>query len=124
VAAIAILSSLLTLAGLRLPQLAPLWAMGLTRRRLAGMELLRLLVLAALTWVLAVPLGLALAWVLLAVVNVEAFGWRLPMHVFPADWLRLGALAVLAAGLAALFPALRLARIAPTRLLKVFADER
>ena len=34
---------------------------------------------------LALPLGLALAWVLLAVVNVEAFGWRLPMQVFPGD---------------------------------------
>ena len=40
--------------------------------------------LAALTAVAALPLGLALAWVLLAVVNVAAFGWRLPMQVFPA----------------------------------------
>ena len=57
-----------------------------------------------LTLVAALPLGLALAWVLLAVINVAAFGWRLPMHVFPADWLRLGALAVLAAVLAGADP--------------------
>ena len=73
---------------------------------------------------LAIPVGLGLAWLLLAVVNVEAFGWRLPLHVFPWEWLRLGLLALLAAGLAALIPALRLVRLPPAELLKVFASER
>ncbi len=124
VAGLAIFASLLTLSGMRLPQVAPLWAMGLTRRRLAALDLLRTLVLAALTFVLALPLGLALAWVLLAVINVQAFGWRLPLHVFPADWLHLGGLAVVAAGLASAVPALRLARLAPADLVKVFSNER
>ncbi|MGR3527443.1 MAG: FtsX-like permease family protein [Paracoccaceae bacterium] len=105
VAGFAILMSLLTLAAMRLPQLAPVWALGLTRRRLAGLDLVRAIVLAALTGALALPLGLALAWALLAVVNVEAFGWRLPMYLFPLDYLRLGALALVAAALAALWPA-------------------
>jgi putative ABC transport system permease protein len=124
VAGFALLTSLLTLANLRLPQLAPVWALGLTRARLARFELIRSLILAALTFVLALPVGLILAWVLLAIVNVEAFGWRLPMTLFPVDWLRLFALAMLAAALAAALPALRLARISPTTLLKVFAHER
>ena len=124
VAGLAMFASLMTLSSMRLPQLAPVWAMGLTRRRLAGLELARSLLLAVLTGIAALPLGLGLAWVLLAVVNVEAFGWRLPMRVFPGDWLRLGALALLAAGGAALVPVLRLARTAPGDLLKVFADER
>ena len=124
VAGLALLTSLLTLAGLRLPQLAPLWAMGLSRRTLALAELGRSLVLTALTFLFAIPVGLMLAWVLLAVVNVEAFGWRLPMQVFPADWGRLLVLSLLAAGLAAAIPALRLARMAPARLVQVFAQER
>src|SRR5262249_25141954 len=41
VAGIALLTSLLTLANSRLPQLAPLWAIGVTRRRLAAIELLK-----------------------------------------------------------------------------------
>ncbi|MEE4346443.1 MAG: FtsX-like permease family protein, partial [Paracoccaceae bacterium] len=41
VAGFAILMSLLTLAAMRLPQLAPVWALGLTRRRLAGLDLIR-----------------------------------------------------------------------------------
>ncbi len=124
VAALAMFASLITLADIRLPQLAPVWAMGLTQRRLAMLDFLRTLLLAILTAVAALPLGLALAWVLLAVVNVEAFGWRLPMQIFPADWLRLAIAALAAAGLAALLPSLRLARRAPTDLLRVFANER
>jgi putative ABC transport system permease protein len=124
VAGFAMLMSLLTLATMRLPQLAPVWALGLTRRRLALLDLLRAVVLAALTGALALPLGLALAWALLAVVNVEAFGWRLPMYLFPLEYLRLGALALLAAALAALWPAWRLSRMPPVQLLGVFRNER
>ncbi len=124
VAGFALMTSFLTLSDMRLPQLAPVWALGLTRRRLAWLELWRSLALAGFTMVLAVPVGLILAWVLLNVVNVMAFGWRLPMYLFPGEWLRLGGLAALAAALAGALPARRLARVAPARLLKVFADER
>ncbi|MDK3072598.1 FtsX-like permease family protein [Sedimentitalea sp. JM2-8] len=124
VASFAILTSLLTLWTMRLPQLAPLWALGLTRRKLARLELLRSVVLAGVTGLLALPLGLALAWVLLAVINVESFGWRLPMHLFPLDWLRLWLLALCAGAIAAALPARRLNRMPPSALLKVFADER
>ncbi|TCO74191.1 ABC transporter permease [Rhodovulum euryhalinum] len=124
VAGFAMFTSLLTLSSMRLPQLAPVWALGLTRAALARLELIRAMLLAALTMMLAVPVGLILAWVLLAVVNVAAFGWRLPMHVFPADWLWLAVLALAAGGLAAAWPAWRLARIEPATLVKVFADER
>ena len=61
---------------------------------------------------------------LLAVINVEAFGWRLPMHLFPAQWATLGALSLVAAGLASLWPARRLATMPPSTLLRVFASER
>lgn len=124
VAALAIFISLLTLATMRLPQLAPVWALGLTRRHLAGLELLRALCLASLTVLVSVPVGLLLAWVLLAVVNVEAFGWRLPMYVFPVDYTRLALLTLLAAFAAALWPAMRLARTDAQSLLRVFTNER
>lgn len=124
VAGFAMLMSLLTLADMRLPMLAPVWALGMARRRLAVLDLFRATVLAALTGVLGLPLGLALAWALLAVVNVEAFGWRLPMYLFWMDYLRLGGLALLAAALAAAWPAWRLSGMAPARLLGVFRHER
>ncbi|MGB0497230.1 MAG: FtsX-like permease family protein [Rubricella sp.] len=124
VAAVAILTSLVTLASMRLPQLAPVWALGMTRAALGRLEMWRTVALAAMTVLLALPVGLVLAWVLLAVVNVEAFGWRLPMRLFPLDWLSLFALALLAAALAAWWPMRRIARMEPATLVKVFSDER
>jgi putative ABC transport system permease protein len=124
VSGIALFASLLTLSDLRLTQLAPVWALGVTRRRLAELEIGKLLALAALTAVLAVPLGLVLAWCLVAIVNVQAFGWRLPFHVFPGQWVSILALALATAFLAAVIPVLRLNRTAPQDLMKVFANER
>ncbi len=124
VAAFAILMSLLTLAAMRLPQMAPVWAMGTTQRRLALLEVLRIVLLAAITAAMALPLGLILAWVLLAIVNVKAFGWRLPMYLFPAEYIRLLLFALGAALLAGLWPAWRLARMQPAALLRIFANER
>ena len=118
------LTGLLTLASMRLPQLAPVWAAGLSRARLARLELARTLVLAAATALYAVPVGLGLAWMLLAVVNVEAFGWRLPMRVAPDLIARMGVAALVTALAAGALPALRLARVTPAQLLRVFVDER
>ncbi|MEM7520859.1 MAG: FtsX-like permease family protein [Pseudomonadota bacterium] len=122
VAGFAILMSLLTLADLRIPQLAPVWAIGLTRRRLGLLELLRAVALASLVFLFALPVGIALAWVLLAIVNVAAFGWKLPMFLFPSEYGMLGGYALLAAFLAALWPVSRLVRTPPSRLLKVFSN--
>ncbi|HLP70051.1 MAG TPA: ABC transporter permease, partial [Rhizobium sp.] len=124
VAGVAMFASLTTLSGIRLAQIAPVWAMGLTRKRLVLLELLRTMLLSAFTLVAALPTGIALAWVLLSVVNVAAFGWRLPMHLFPLDWLRLALFAGLAALVSVALPLRRLARVTPADLLKVFANER
>jgi len=124
VAGFALFMSLLTLSEMRLPQLAPLWAAGVTRRELAGLEMLKTLAMALFTALLAIPLGLAVAWCLVAVVNVQAFGWRLPFHLFPGQWAALVALALVTAFLAALWPVNTLRRISPVRLVRVFTDER
>ena len=124
VAGFAMFASLLTLSGRRLPQLAPVWAMGMRRRDLALLEVVRTLLLWSATFVAAIPLGLVLAWVLLSIINVEAFGWKLPMHVFPLDWLWLGLVALGAALLSVLLPVKRLATVHPADLLRIFANER
>jgi putative ABC transport system permease protein len=124
VAGIALLTSLLTLSNSRLPQLAPLWAIGITRRQLAALELLKTMSMALITTLLALPLGLLVAWCLIAIVNVKAFGWRLPFHVFPLQLLELLGVAMLAALLAALLPVLKLARMQPAALIQIFANER
>ncbi len=124
VAGIALLTSLLTLANSRLPQLAPLWAIGITRRRLAAIELTKTLSVALITALLALPLGLMVAWCLIAIVNVKAFGWRLPFDVFPLQLVKLLGVAMAASLLASLLPVARLARMQPANLVKIFANER
>ena len=124
VAGVALLTSLLTLSNSRLPQLAPLWAIGITRRRLAAIELLKTMSVALVTALFALPLGLLVAWCLLAIVNVKAFGWRLPFHVFPSQLLWLLGVAMAAALCASALPVARLARMQPASLIRIFANER
>ncbi len=123
VAGVALFISLLTQSQSRLGQLAPLWAMGVTRRQLMLLNLGQTWLLALLTLLLAVPLGWVLAWCLNTVINVQAFGWRLPMRVFPWQLAQLLGLAMLATLLASAWPLFSLYRTQPADLLRSFAHE-
>ena len=123
VAGVALFISLLTQSESRLGQLAPLWALGVTRRQLMLLNLGQTWLLAVLTLLLALPLGIALAWCLNAVINVQAFGWRLPLRIFPLQLLQLMTLALLATLLASAWPLLKLYRSQPADLLRTFAHE-
>ena len=124
VAGLALFIALLGQAQRRLGQLAPLWALGIERPRLILLSLGQLLGLALLTLALAIPLGILLAWCLVAVVNVQAFGWRLPLQIFPGQLLALAGIALLATLLAAAWPLLRLRRSQPLDLLRELGNER
>ena len=123
VAGVALFISLLTQSQSRLGQLAPLWALGVTRRQLMLLNLGQTWLLAVLTLVLALPLGIALAWCLDEVINVQAFGWRLPLRVFPWQLMQLMGLALLATLLASAWPLYSLYRTQPADLLRTFAHE-
>ena len=123
VAGVALFINLLTLGQTRLGQLAPLWALGVQRRQLVWLSLGQTLMLSSFTVLLAIPLGVFLAWCLVAVVNVQAFGWRLPLYVFPAQLLQLAVLGLLTSLLASAWPLWQLARRQPRELLRPFADE-
>ena len=68
---------------------------GLSRRQ-ASAQLVRLSVsLTGAIALLALPLGVWLTWVLVHRINPIAFGWSLPMAVYPGFWLELGVLSML-----------------------------
>ncbi|MBL3823885.1 MULTISPECIES: FtsX-like permease family protein [unclassified Marinobacter] len=68
---------------------------GLSRRQ-ASAQLIRLSVsLTGAVTLLALPLGVWLTWVLVHRINPIAFGWSLPMAVYPRFWLELGVLSLL-----------------------------
>ncbi|MFW6191140.1 MAG: FtsX-like permease family protein, partial [Thiohalospira sp.] len=118
VAFMGILSALLAWQLERGRELGLLRAVGLDpgqARRLVATET-GLLGLAA--GLLALPLGIALAGVLVHVINRRAFGWTMELTL-PPDVLVEGlVLAVVAALLAGIVPARRAARLAPARLVR------
>lgn len=117
VAALALLATLLAQARERRRRLAALWAIGVPLRQLLRVQLSQLAGAALFTGLLAIPLGIAITACLVWGINVAAFGWRLPLHIFPAEIsLTLGT-AVLVALLAAGLPMLKLWRTPPRTLL-------
>tara|TARA_R110000851_G_scaffold83388_1_gene182176 strand:- start:2035 stop:4476 length:2442 start_codon:yes stop_codon:yes gene_type:complete len=123
VAALALLASLLTQARSRRQQLAPLWALGVPRAQLAQLNLAQLSGAALATGLLAIPLGIAITWGLVAIINVAAFGWRLPLYLFPGEMAVTLATAVGVALLAAALPTLRFWRSSPRALLAEEANQ-
>jgi putative ABC transport system permease protein len=119
VAAIGLACALLATEGSRSRDLAQLRALGVGSRALAAAGAGQVLALTALTAALAVPLGVLLAWQLVNVVNVAAFGWSFPLRLFPGEYLRLGALCMLAGLLAAAWPNWRQARTPCARWLQL-----
>lgn len=123
VAALALLASLLAQARSRRQQLAPLWALGVSRAQLAQLNLAQLGGTALVTGLLAVPLGIAITWGLVAIINVAAFGWRLPLYLFPLEMAVTLATAIAVALLAAALPTLRFWRASPRALLAEEANQ-
>ncbi|RUR27396.1 ABC transporter permease [Vreelandella andesensis] len=117
VAALALLATLLAQAQQRQRQLATLWALGVPRATLALLPLIQLGGLALITGLLAIPLGITITWLLVAVINVAAFGWRLPLQLFPLDIAVMLLTAFSVALFAAALPTLQLWRTSPRALL-------
>ena len=72
----------------------------------------------AMAGLLAMPTGLALALILTYVINRRSFGWTLQFQVNPALFGQALALAVVAALLAGVYPALRLGRMLAAEALR------
>jgi putative ABC transport system permease protein len=111
VAFVGVLGALTALGLERSRELAVLRAQGLTRGEVWGLLATQSGLMGLIAGLLALPVGLALAYVLVRVVNQRSFGWTLPLEVSPAVLLQAVLLAVAAAGLAALYPAWRIARM-------------
>jgi putative ABC transport system permease protein len=111
VAAIGILGALLAMLLERRREFATLRALALTRGQIGRLLMLESLLLAILAWLLALGLGNSLAWILLRVINVRAFGWSLPWASTADVWLVNLGFSILAAMLATLYPIARSRRV-------------
>jgi putative ABC transport system permease protein len=111
VAFIGVLSALFLLQIEKQREVGVLRAIGLSAGQLRRMVLLETGLMGLVAGLLALPTGLALALILIHVINKRSFGWTLQLSVDP--WaLAQGLLVALAAALlAGVYPALRLSRM-------------
>ena len=117
VAAVGLFGALSALALDRRARFGMLRTLGVGRAAPARQALAEAALLACAAALLALPLGVAVAWILVEFVNVRAFGWSLDF-AFPPGLFVQAVLVALAAGLgAAVVPAWRLWRARPAELL-------
>ena len=118
VAFIGVLSALMALQLERGKEYAVLRALGLTRGQIARLIGVESLLMGGVAATLAIPTGLLMAWVLIESVQRRAFGWTMPFSVDAGLLLQTLATGMLAAGLAAVYPAWRSAQRHPAPQLR------
>ncbi len=118
IAFVGILSALMALELERAKEVAVLRAQGLTPAQVWQLVQTQTGVMGLIAGLLAIPVGVALALMLILVINVRSFGWSMDVHVDAGILLQSVALAVAAALLAGIYPAYRMARISPAGALR------
>jgi len=118
VAFIGILSALMALQLERARELGMLRANGLTPRQLWGVVISQTSLMGLTAGILAAPVGIILALVLIHVINRRSFGWTLELSLDPALFAQSLLVAVTAALLAGIYPALRMGRTSPAHALR------
>jgi len=118
VAFIGVWSALLALQVERTRELGTLLALGLLPRQLWGLTFVETGLIGLAAGLLSLPTGLALAVILIEVINVRSFGWTMPLELPPLVLVQALALSILAALLAAVYPVLRLQRMSVAAALR------
>jgi putative ABC transport system permease protein len=110
VAAIGLISALLAWELERSRELAIVRALGLTPRGAAGLIEAQTGFMGFVAFLAAIPAGVLTAVLLITVVNRRAFGWRIDFHMTAEQFVNAFAVAMIAALVAGLYPAWRMAR--------------
>ncbi|RMG70314.1 MAG: ABC transporter permease [Chloroflexi bacterium] len=118
VAFIGILSALLSLQLENTRQYGVLRANGMTPRQLWNFTLIQTGLMGIVAGLLSLPIGLALALVLLYVINVRSFGWTMDFYFIPQEFAEAFMVAVVAAFIAGVYPAYRITRLQISRAIR------
>lgn len=118
IALVGIFSALMALQLERAKEFAVLRAIGATPRQLWGLISIETGLMGGAAGLLALPLGIALAFILIVVINRRSFGWTMELTLDPLLLIQALVLALLAALVAGLYPSLKIARSAPALALR------
>jgi putative ABC transport system permease protein len=118
VAFVGVLSALIALQLERTREFGVLRAIGMTPWQIRGMIIGQTGLIGLIAGMMAIPLGLIMAEVLIEVINRRAFGWSM-QQLLPANvLLQALMLAISAALLASVYPAFRASSISPAQALR------
>jgi len=109
VAFVGVLSALMAMQLERRRELGTLRALGFTQGQVWGLITFQTGLMGLIAGILSIPIGLALASGLIFVVNRRSFGWSMDMQIFPDVLLQAVGLSLIAALLAGVYPAIRMA---------------
>ncbi len=115
---VGILTALMAIELERAREFAILRATGLTGKQLSALIYIETLTMGIVAAVLAMPMGIVLAYLLIEVINYRSFGWSMQFILPWNEFIMAGALALLAAFLAAVYPAWHLSKTQPTLALR------
>jgi len=118
VAFVGVLSALMALQLERMREFGVLRANGLTPGQVWGLVVIQSGLMGLVAGLLSLPVGLVLAWVMIHIINVRAFGWTLSMTVSPVLLAQALAVSIGASVLAGLYPSRKLAQASPALALR------
>ncbi len=116
VAAIALLASLLAILQERLPQFAQWRALGVRSREQMMIIACPILIFVLVAWLLAIPLGAVLSWILIHKLNIVSFGWSMPMRWDMLPAIQLGGVILLVVAATLMLASWQLRRRMPNAL--------
>jgi putative ABC transport system permease protein len=115
---IGVFTALLALQLERRRELALLRALGLLPSELWRLVMTQTALMGGMAGVLSLPLGWVLAVALVKVINLRSFGWTVALEMDPGLLAEAVGVAFLAAILAGIYPAFRMARTPPALALR------
>jgi putative ABC transport system permease protein len=118
IAFVGVFSALMALQFERTRQLGILRAIGITSRQLTVLIISETGLMGLVAGLLAIPVGFIVAYVLIFVVYQRSFGWTMAFYVDSGVLYQCVGLAFVAALLAGVFPAIKMARTKPAEALR------
>jgi putative ABC transport system permease protein len=118
VAFIGVLNALLLLQMEKQREVGILRALGLSGAQLRRLVLVETGLMGLAAGLLAMPTGYALSLILVYVINRRSFGWTLQMAIQPGTFLQALAVAIVAALLAGVYPAMKMSRMATAEVIR------
>ena len=123
IATLTLLTSLFSLSEIRVINLSPLWALGITRTTLLKIEFAQFLFLILITLLFAIPVGLLICFLLTNYINISAFGWKLPYDFYPTMWIKTFIISIICCMISITLPTFLMFKNSTSLMIKRYKNE-